>query len=1575
MAKTAGGLLTAASAELTKLQANLQNNDDKLFEDMSAELFSRLLGDIAVTVSKTGSQFGADAGTAGLRGRRLRVECKRYRDATRLDPRGLAGEVMEAVAKDSLLEAWVLMSTKKVKETERNLAKAAGEKLGVPIVVFDWTMPATGTGICSLAALCATWPDVVERHMGKTAADAARALTPHVGASVDNLRKDLEFWNIGFRTLRAASIKQLQQIWKESAEARAVLNQDAAGGRAGVHLISRAAPLQQMKDWWLKLANIKSPAVVTGLEGVGKTWVTLDWANKHSDDLPIVVVLPASAFLNGFCLSEAGLRELLMRSLRTAVNSTLTDEYWRARVNNLLQRPSTEGAAILLIVDGLNQQPHIAWSELSQAVQGEALAGKVRLLVTTRRTYFDVDLRRLDYLDPKPTQVTVGPYDDAELDELLRLHGMTRAEMHPALARLASVPRLFPLVHKLKDNVALQSEVSIPRLLFEYGRDELQQRQQSTLTEDNWVAWLVERARQYHQKIEHTKQLAQPETYQDVANSLDSPHLSRDEVARRLSDVVDGGLFEKAAGGITSRLVLKQDAAILGLGLALLDTLAGLQSSHFETIQAELDKWLEPVAAIDQVTEVLRAALAVSSATLGVDGAAIVDSLLVTWMNAQNPTASYQQDVKVFGDIFPRSMLAVVERSSLSSQRGALFFATQSLRDLATHRTEDWQVITMRMEEWASWVLLPRPEQVADTAHYAKRHQEQLIERIGGVKPGTKVVLGAQMKLDYQHLGDAASVIPSILEGHDLTAFASVLQRAAIREAVQVDGYSRCWPGLAWLVLVGGADEVKTRACLQRLAEDVLKLKPERGVHPRLRNRVAALLLRLTGDKPLEIQARAVDERFGGGWDYSKDYLASPGSSYFVLERRHLEGVLGDTTLQAVRRIDKLKPFLADPSITLPVDLLGFVDGALKVETFKGIDEHGQFTAEQHRFEGIDPLAARFLPPAHAETARRRLQVLASRDGEQKYWSAMRAPQLLLTAGTGESDAIAGMRTRTKLDSYEHHANTWCLQLELLHKPVDEQLSVFLSAENYYYTIDLMAVVRNATATQLLQFLEANTANATKAALVVLQVMAYQLTEGADILAEKLIGYLTHEEEELRTIAFVALPLCAPEVCGRKLLAINWKPDVGEPLAAHYGSHAVAVASQHFDFDEVLPMVAPWRWLDAAAARGKDSAELRMASKNLLAIIKNPAAELPELNAVVLMRVPDGGELARLSVSEQPKPNDDGLQGRLRQMSQDADEINRRMQEFAKEAAASIQKIRSSGYALYLHAFTKESVRDAYLAARGDWEEMLQGSDTLESVFVERVRSAEGLYTSLCEVLLEADPPKGAILWRALGSSIRTQVKGKAGIPELVHMVFRAPDSAEVAVLRDELASFANTSTDKKLLDLVIAAEINGKDIWLEELVKADAASTHLWRRKRAIILDTFRKYPDLGKLAWPEGEITDSWQAFKDTMVAWTNRGVFARYWWGQFVTASIADEAFCAWTVFLSCADRRSHIWMQSMAEKSHTGSELDRLRKLHVQLNLDLLERALLKQEERSPSLADKLFSQDAPARWLQLDRVKS
>ena len=63
-------------ALLAKLKEELEGAPADTFERLAADLFCRLLGDVGVSVSKPGSQFGGDAGTAGLRRRYLRLECK-----------------------------------------------------------------------------------------------------------------------------------------------------------------------------------------------------------------------------------------------------------------------------------------------------------------------------------------------------------------------------------------------------------------------------------------------------------------------------------------------------------------------------------------------------------------------------------------------------------------------------------------------------------------------------------------------------------------------------------------------------------------------------------------------------------------------------------------------------------------------------------------------------------------------------------------------------------------------------------------------------------------------------------------------------------------------------------------------------------------------------------------------------------------------------------------------------------------------------------------------------------------------------------------------------------------------------------------------------------------------------------------------------------------------------------------------------------------------------------------------------------------------------------------------------------
>lgn len=1557
----------ALDQQLASLKDELERHDSHVFEQLSAHLISRLLGDVAITVSKSGYQIGGDAGTAGLRGRRLRIECKRYQESTALNSRGLAGEVAEAADDDELLEAWILMATKAVKDNERRLAFRQGQKQGVPVIVIDWTPPARGAGLCALAALCASWPEVVEQHLGIPAATAARALTPHVGAAVDNLRKDLAVWDIGFKQLREVSHRHLMSIWESRRQCWAYMGQDAAGGEPGVALIARNGPLRELTGWWSDPAQLDAPAIVTGLEGVGKTWAALDWTRQSCDHLPIILLVPAGTFASGHDVSVGGIQHLLAESLRKSTKSTLSIGYWQTRVARLLARPIIEGPTFFLWVDGLNQSPQTQWRNFAHALQAAELVKRVRVLMTSRQSYFEQDLTALSSLDPAPRQIKVGVYDDAEFDEVLRLHGMSRDKLHESLRLLARTPRLFPIVYRLKDNPALKSDASVHRLLFEYGREVLTQRGGSAFTPDAWLQWLSDRARHHREQIKGRGALTWPEPAKDLALTLASPTLTPEDVKRRLSDVVDGHWGDKKQVGAAHQFVLRPEVAILGLALALLEV---LDQANDDGRQSALEEWLEPVAAVDHTTEVLRAALSVISAGLSSDGEVKTDCLLVTWMNAQNHGRTFPQDVKIFGDAFPRSMLVVVERSLTQAARAARQLAIQSLRRLPRTRTADWKVIEARLIDWAGRLCVPRPENIADKSHYAKRHHERIVERIGTADPGKVIVLGTSLALAYEDGADLTSAIAGTLEGHDLTQFPALFSTCAVRAAVDVTGSDHGATGLHWLASVGSADEQATQQFLSRLADDMLARAPEPHVHPRLANRAAAWLLRLSGDEAMERRASVVNETFGAGSTYQERYEKDPANSMVAPERRHLEMILEAADLPVWRRLDKAANFLADPTVQLPTAVIDHLESMLDGETFDGVRKGMHQTAEDHRWEKMQPAAARYLPEKFVEASRRQLKTLAARSGDHKYWSALQLMELMLLVQPEDAPLIADLRTASSLERHDDVTNTWCLQLELLHLPIEQQLDRMLEACDYSGTLELFDVLRPASAEQLERFLERHQRSAA-AEGIVLRVMAAQRPSGANQLAQALLHNLASEQADTKDIAFMALSLCAPDICGQHLLSTNWKADAAEAFASHYGSDAIAHASTSFGLDEVRALIAPWRWLHAAVVRGGEPAELQFVSAHLVRVILGAGMDIPALPGEWSMYRPTRG-LANIGFAEKEQV-DQSAEAFFKRSAESIEDVNRRLEEVSRLGTAALRKIRASGYSLYLHAFEVSEVREAYRCAPLEWEKLLEGAQQRTESFVRRVRSAEGLYMALCEVLLELAPAHGAILWDALPNAVLTKMKGAAGISEFVHMIFRAPDSPEIEKLRRSLISFASTSTDVALLDLVIAAQFNGRDEWLQSVIKEDQASRFLWRHKRALTLEGFSAAADAQSLNWPSGPKTTSVEALVSSAIQWRNRRALARLWWVKFTQASDAGAAFAAWHVFLKCADRRAYVWMKVSATGTVVVSELDRLRALHVQMNRSQLDRALAAAERKPNGLKDCLFGREAPANWLEMDGI--
>jgi hypothetical protein len=240
------------------------------------------------------------------------------------------------------------------------------------------------------------------------------------------------------------------------------------------------------------------------------------------------------------------------------------------------------------------------------------------------------------------------------------------------------------------------------------------------------------------------------------------------------------------------------------------------------------------------------------------------------------------------------------------------------------------------------------------------------------------------------------------------------------------------------------------------------------------------------------------------------------------------------------------------------------------------------------------------------------------------------------------------------------------------------------------------------------------------------------------------------------------------------------------------------------------------------------------------------------------------------------------------------------------------------------------------------------------------VRLAETAFLALCEALLIHDAARGAELWRSLRAAMATRYLGAAGIDDLLHIVFRAPDSPPAAGLRDELLSLPLCHTDQVLFNVATAASCNGRSAWIAAVAAADQASPLVWRQRRGTLLaglSTGNTLPVAD--AWPEGEMRTDRADLRRKAAALRWSEACAHHWWRAYLAAQDAAGAYAAWILFLRSADARAWSWMREDVKAQNASGGFFDLKLAHVHLNRAELKRAM---EKRLDKLEKKFLDDD-------------
>ncbi|MDR6841326.1 hypothetical protein [Pseudoxanthomonas sacheonensis] len=1547
---------------VTSLQAALQAESSGKLERLAADLFSRLL-QVQFAVSRSGFQHGGDAGTSGQQGRHLRLESKRYADVTPLKDRELQGEMDDALRRDPNLEAWILVSTRSVAETTRDTLTDHAEKTGLPIFVIDWT-PIPGR-VPDLAALCTVAPDIVESHYGRQVALHAKSLTDIAKSAVERLNRDLQSWCIAYDSLKNAADTKICKMWASDSEARAQFAQNVAIGAAQA-TIERTAIISQFEAWWKSRQD--RPAVAFGNEGVGKTWAVFQWMHQALPSLPIVVLLPSSSLPDLRGLSDASVLEFIARELHR-LTTHRSDQFWRKRLRALLERPEAEGPALLLLIDGLNQEPEFEWIRLLQILQGNLFKGRVRVILTTQTNYLENGLNNFHGLSRVPTRIGIDPYDiseGGELDQMLALHKLVRSDLAPELIPLARMPRLFRLVVKFRESVATHGDVTVSRLLWAYGRNELGLREGRVFSEAEWEAWLQDLAKKVWQDYSATGIASSSFTVSELSEVVSQPHRNSANNYKRLNEIIDNTWMEPVPDQ-PLKFRPKSETIALALGLALINH---LESSPSDKIAASLAHWIDPIQATPMAANILDSSLAILVAK-SAPSQEIASCILTALLQSQNVSDVHRRDVVALAPVVPISLMDAIERSHSRAQASARHWANTALQQVSSSNLVVWEKVCDRLQKWVSIVTCPSPAEKAQNDGSAEHRTKRLMERIGRDEAGTMRVLGVPLRLQYAGEPDLSPEIPRLLQGKPLGMATKVFEAAAVAAAVGLVN-NGSWQGLKWLITFDSISHQTTVSELANIADAVVARSPESGVHSQLPARVGALLLWLTGEQKYEEKADAINPPLDTVFSRQKDYLDNPSNSFFKLEREHVDLVLQNDELSILRKAQRIRPYLADPRFEVPASVESEVRAIADQLDVSKLDVSRHWSQEDHTFEDFETAAARFAPGALASAIRKRLHDVPNRTGGALHWGALRGPDYLLLAGKEEGEAAR--RARLSMHDggdQEPFARMQLLAVEIASLRAEDQLDAMACDDLAWLTNRLLAETDPMPPFRIDEFLEAKGTGNRRAIEALLDYLATHAIELSAYAFDQLYPFSQEiGEESLRIVAFVALGNSSPLMFGQKLLSSGWS--AGGDQSVHemdYGSLAVLAAAKHLPLSDLRNIVASWRLLQEAKDRGADALDVKVAAAEIDKTVM--FAEMPAVDMPAVFSIDTSDSLGRVSFEEKEDGEND-----ITRAFDDEYQTNK-YRTMQKEGAAYVKSARGKGAKLYAINFPPANIRMLVDHASAQVDSWLEGMERSSDSFRKRLSAASGLFLAICEVLLEVDPARGATLWRRLNAEMPVRHVGLAGINELLHLPFKVPASAPVLEVREQLFSVRRTTTEKDYLDLVVCALVNGAESWLGERIAADEGSGSTWRLKRGAMLRGMAELPVLAEEEWPEGWSVGTLTSTRREAVARKLGHSLSYYWWEQYLTATTGEAAYAAWKVFLTCVDRRCWIWLTKLVAKHRDANDthLWRAKMRHFEFNRGKLDAAIHDRERKGTNAMNRhLWGWDEPSQWLDMSKVR-
>lgn len=1523
LSRTAVALSQLKAATLT-----LKDSGDDGFEGLMAALLGAVT-QMTLRLAVSGSQDGQD-GRGDRADGSIAYEAKLY--TSKLTKSVVNNKATEVMASPDPPDLWVLGATVGASSQIVSTLRRAFAKVETSLLVLDW--PAN-TPLPPLALLCAMAPDTYadfvarnsQKGVDRTALLAALQVLadmPGFDMRAANLRKQLSDPLLGLATARAANRALFQQLFARTDEARHRFGQPLAP--MAPHAL---APIERSRRAELEAILTAPPAAdivaVTGDQGFGKSWLVAQaWLARP--DAPFLIFLTAAEAVAAMTYTP---QELVARQLIEQSGGAPTSERldrWAQRLERWRDRPAAS-PRLLLVVDGLNERARTDWAPWLSRLTSflSAIAGRV--VVTSRARYF----KRIDdrFSIPRRT-ITLGDFTDAELNAALAAHGVAPGQITKRVRSSLRNPRILGIALDLlsTSQIGTAEELSIERLLFEHVRTHQSEPARGE-TPYQFIRLLGDHARLIRERIE--RHVAQDRLIFDSHDFAEAP---RYDLPRDLLPVVEERFFV-GVDGEPDLYQLTGDGLVYALAIATIRELRAAERNSRSVAEC-LAEIVEPVAALDLVTDVLFAAALLAS----VDGEisqGIAAALLARHAMQQNADEdSYPAYCGIVRNIPAAALDALYALALTEPHAQHRDWLVDALRR-ARRDQAAWTIIAARLDHWLRLYsrnpahgLMPGENDAAKRAAALTEAETKIATKLAGLTPCEQSILDRMMVRNDDVDGVTLSEDSfAILAGMPLAFFAEALMCWAFARSLN-GGYHVPWKDFGFVLQHDQIDWFETRDALL-LASSCFA----RDDASRTGRWALVSILRATGDADDGSRAEAIANALMPEW-------------------QHYEG------WRLVERYCATDP--CDPASLRPDNIDETADRMAALDPTELVKN--RWTGEnEHFLSDAGPGLTRFAPDSVVALSR---GVVVDMLGRPSNVATLGIPLLGSSTVLIEPDIVTAMAERAAALSHPEmptggaDTKDWVVSQYLLvtafaHLDGDAQARILVDLPDHGPPLLQLDRVFRASPAMVDELVERAIASEEEHRL--LMALAFVRSSQSPVSPEMLgrIRQLTgHRKPSVRGLAMQISADHPDETQLAAFAGSDWSAATLDPREDFYerwhgSSMLIAAAARGLLAGaEAVARIAPERYSDAARRLGSVAVGRALAS-----LVGQATAHV--LDAVMPFRPPrvsqndqaDADRIARFSLED----DDLDMDQRFARINESDEDFAARQQDGWDRFREFEGELNKRGAELILRDIGAAAFR---AVAETDLASLQAMARTILALPAARLPRVANLASRIARALSASDAEKAVALFRKCrGHEAYVRITRTIGsIPLMTWDVWHSEASDQIRALWRE--RLERCPSDHDLASEVLAACHAGHQPFLEQVAREAIAGGHPVATARALMILAFCDESEsagaiIERFGNHGGMVGRAAEAARFAY----DRNSWSRHWYRQLAGTDDRIEFWRYATLLGKIVDARILLW----AEEATGGGLLDRFGH-----SLDRpIERRI---EAWKKKRGGKLFGQDRP-----------